>query len=70
MQTPGSDEAASKITRSRAMAVGAHQNRVMIYRLKGMAQIRQEVQKPGGLDDKEFRPILEVSHFGSCLRSY
>ncbi|KAL8807738.1 MAG: hypothetical protein Q9182_000549 [Xanthomendoza sp. 2 TL-2023] len=48
--------------RSRAMAVGAHQNRVTIYTLKSMDQIKKEVQKPEGLDAKEFKPILEERH--------
>ncbi|KAL8803278.1 MAG: hypothetical protein Q9200_006282 [Gallowayella weberi] len=48
--------------RSRAIAVGAHQNRVTIYTLKGMDQIKSEVQKPEGLDAKEFKPILEERH--------
>ncbi|KAL8696388.1 MAG: hypothetical protein Q9224_002821, partial [Gallowayella concinna] len=48
--------------RSRAMAVGAHQNRVIIYTLKSMDQLKKEVQKPEGLDAREFKPILEERH--------
>lgn len=46
--------------RSRAMAVGAHENRVVIYTLKSMEQIRKEVQGQNGLDAKNFMPIHEV----------
>lgn len=46
--------------RSRAMAVGAHENRVVIYTLKSMEQIRKEVQRQNGLDAKNFMPIHEV----------
>lgn len=42
------------------MAVGAHENRVVIYALKSMEQIRKEVQRQNGLDAKNFMPIHEV----------
>ncbi|KAI4264685.1 MAG: hypothetical protein L6R42_000202 [Xanthoria sp. 1 TBL-2021] len=45
--------------KSRAMAVGAHENRVVIYTLKSMEQIRKEVQRQNGLDAKNFMPIHE-----------
>ncbi|CAO1600283.1 hypothetical protein XANCAGTX0491_003978 [Xanthoria calcicola] len=45
--------------KSRAMAVGAHENRVVIYTLKSMEQIRKEVQGQNGLDAKNFMPIHE-----------
>ncbi|KAL8853838.1 MAG: hypothetical protein Q9221_001309 [Calogaya cf. arnoldii] len=45
--------------RSRAMAVGAHEDRLAIYTLKSMEQIRKEVQRQDRLDAKCFSPIHE-----------
>ncbi|KAL8716537.1 MAG: hypothetical protein Q9225_006142 [Loekoesia sp. 1 TL-2023] len=44
------------------MAVGAYENRVIIYALKGMERLRSEVQEPGGLNAAKFMPILEEKH--------
>ncbi|KAL8696994.1 MAG: hypothetical protein Q9201_007367 [Fulgogasparrea decipioides] len=48
--------------KSRAMAVGACENRVTIYALKGMDQIRTEVQSSEGLNAGKFMPIQEEKH--------
>ncbi|KAL8687708.1 MAG: hypothetical protein Q9218_006196 [Villophora microphyllina] len=48
--------------RSRAMAVGACENRVVLYALKGMDEIRQEVQIAGQLNKNQFMPIREERH--------
>lgn len=42
------------------MAVGACENRVGIYALKTMEQMRSEVQSSQGLDARNFMPIREV----------
>lgn len=47
------------------MAVGAHENRVIIYALKGRETLKSEVQEPGGLNAANFIPILEVRSFVS-----
>ncbi|KAL8868998.1 MAG: hypothetical protein Q9174_004602 [Haloplaca sp. 1 TL-2023] len=48
--------------KSRAMAVGACQNRIVIYALKTMEQIRDEVQGSAGLDATRFMPFREEKH--------
>ena len=42
------------------MAVAAHENNLIIYRLKGMDQIRSEVERHETLLVEDFMPIQEV----------
>lgn len=56
-------ERRSDATRSRAMAVGAYENRVTLYALKTMERMRDEVQNSEGLDAANFMPIRDVSPF-------
>ncbi|KAL8788821.1 MAG: hypothetical protein Q9213_001492 [Squamulea squamosa] len=53
------------------MAVGAQANRLVIYALKDMERMRNEVQKQDGLDAAKFMPIHEDKHIhvdGSILK--
>ncbi|KAL8712036.1 MAG: hypothetical protein Q9220_003732 [cf. Caloplaca sp. 1 TL-2023] len=44
------------------MAVGAYENQVVIYSLKSMEDIRNQVQINGGLEAANFMPIKEEMH--------
>lgn len=66
----GHSVCSSDATRSRAMAVGAYENRVIFYALKGMEQMRDEVQTSEGLNAANFMPIREVNLFRSWLSSH
>ncbi|KAL8726238.1 MAG: hypothetical protein Q9181_006131 [Wetmoreana brouardii] len=48
--------------KSRAMAVGACENRVTIYALKAVDRMRREVESSEGLNSRNFRPIQEEKH--------
>lgn len=45
---------------SRAMAVGAYENRFTVYALKSMERLRSEVQGSEGLDTAKFMPVHDV----------
>lgn len=56
---------------SRAMAVGAYENRVTVYALKNMDRLRSEVQRSGSLNAANFMPIRQEYHLkvdGSILK--
>jgi hypothetical protein len=49
------------MSRSRAMAVAAEIDQVMLINLKRWKRIRREVEQPAGLDPDRYRPIKQVS---------
>ncbi|KAL9578292.1 MAG: hypothetical protein Q9212_005809 [Teloschistes hypoglaucus] len=48
--------------KSRAMAVGAYENRLVLYALKTMDEMRQEVQAFGQMNAHRFMPIRKEKH--------
>ncbi|KAI4250656.1 MAG: hypothetical protein LQ352_005316 [Teloschistes flavicans] len=52
----------SDAARSRAMAVGACENKIVLYALKSMDEMRQEVQTSGRMDAHRFIPIRKEKH--------
>ena len=49
------------LSRSRAIAVAGKRRSLMIYTLKPREKICEEVELEGGLCEKDFEPIREVS---------
>ncbi|KAL8636433.1 MAG: hypothetical protein Q9228_006169 [Teloschistes exilis] len=48
--------------KSRAMAVGASENRLVLYALKSMDEMRQEVETSGQMNARRFMPIRMEKH--------